>query len=253
MFVPLPMRTSYGKARIRSLFLGRRETWSGLQRLGSSRLVATSYSWLILVPIAAKLLSHIDGTINPVVVTLFNARIPIIAALPFSWRMLYFSALCFSIAVFVYNFWCPKIVREFRNYRDFSNEGHSGRCLGYLLRDVVERSGSVPNDEASENISEHFIGGVGRKNLPIEDDFINNYLKMQSAPSSTQELSSSYINYEQFELLENKEMAAFWALYGYADRQPSRPKFWCLLMYRLGICLAAVVLLQNVWFVLAFR
>ena len=65
-------------------------TWSSLNSLGKSKTLKSSYIWIVVVPLVAKLFSKIESTID---FTLFGAKISVNLSLPFSWQMFYFSAL----------------------------------------------------------------------------------------------------------------------------------------------------------------
>lgn len=119
--------------------------WDELNRLGRSRLLQSSYVWLLLVPMAAKALSAID---DPLILKGIAEGLRIHLTLPFSWRLFYFSAVTVSIAGAIYSFFCPKLVRTFGNYAEYRSEG---RGREYLLRYAKEQMHQEDTFEAGFN------------------------------------------------------------------------------------------------------
>jgi|tagenome__1003787_1003787.scaffolds.fasta_scaffold20990108_20 hypothetical protein len=101
-------------------------TWEGLNRLGHSRVLKTSYVWLLVVPTAARVLKTIN---SPIVLSGIGEGLRFDLALPFSWRLFYFSAVAISIAGIIHTVACPQLIKNFKTYREFEFEG---RGLSYL-------------------------------------------------------------------------------------------------------------------------
>lgn len=97
--------------------------WINLRRLGESRMVQTSYIWMVLVPIFARTLEHVK---SPVKVNLFGAEHLINLTLPFSWYLFYFSALAFACGSLLYRIYCPAMISEFSNFREYMDSGGEG-------------------------------------------------------------------------------------------------------------------------------
>ena len=140
-------------------------TWEGLNRLGKSRLLQSSYVWLLIVPMAAKGLSTIN---DPIVFTGIGEGLRISVTLPFSWKLFYFSAVAISVAGLIYTCACPELIRNFTTFREFQSEG---RGLDYLrsyaarleqfhfeglAADIVSRQ-RINSDLASEGFGEVFF------------------------------------------------------------------------------------------------
>jgi len=100
--------------------------WRNINRLGKNRLLGTSYFWLVVVPILAKLLSIIE---NPLDFTHFVPGLKIDLNLPFSWQLFYFSAVMISIAGAIYHLCCPKIIKYFNDFSDYQKEGRGSPYL----------------------------------------------------------------------------------------------------------------------------
>ena len=126
-------------------------TWDGLNRLGKSRVLQTSYVWLLVVPTAAKILGALE---SPIVLTGLGQGLRFTLELPFSWKLFYFSAVAISLGGIIYTTRCPKLVRSFSTFADFEAEGreleylrsYGERLTGLELRDRAKRAfgGEVP-------------------------------------------------------------------------------------------------------------
>lgn len=109
--------------------------WINLRRFGESRMVQSSYIWLVLVPIFARALEHVA---SPVRVSIFGAEHLINISLPFSWFLFFFSALAFASGSLLYKIYCPAIISEFSNFREYMDSGGEG------FRMVEEIESTIP-------------------------------------------------------------------------------------------------------------
>lgn len=105
--------------------LGVSAHWTTLRRWGRSRLLATSYIWLIFVPLAAKIMEPLAGKHD---FHIFGSTFNLHLALPFSWTWFYAMALFFATAQAIYFIRCPSFIREFESFRDYRAQ-HAGNQL----------------------------------------------------------------------------------------------------------------------------
>jgi hypothetical protein len=117
--------------------------WSFVQKLGRNKLLASSYIWLIIVPIFAKLLVQVESLIE---LTNIAAGLVIDLTLPFSWKVFYCATLLFSISGPVYSLCCPKLIQSVQSYGDFKQQGLNGF---YLKEYAQELSGFEYEHNAS--------------------------------------------------------------------------------------------------------
>ncbi len=112
-----------------------RLNWRDLRRLGNSRLVKTSYFWVLFVPTIARWLEPFAGRHT---VIFFGKEFANFSVdLPFSWRMLWWMSLFFVIGQGLYSWWCPAVVKQFSNYGDY-RAAHAGPSrLRTLFRDAL--------------------------------------------------------------------------------------------------------------------
>lgn len=97
-------------------------SWSRLRRWGKNRAVRSSYVWIILVPLAARLSNTLDGMPK-----IFESNSG--GGVPLSWELGYFAAVSFSIGAAVYQIWCPSLIREYRDFAEFRSAGNGHLAL----------------------------------------------------------------------------------------------------------------------------
>jgi len=102
-------------------------SWESINKFGKNRLLATSYVWLVVVPLVAKAMSKME---SPLDFSRYVDGFVIDFSLPFSWQIFYFSSVIISIASAIYFFRCPEIIRSFSTFSEFQKEG---RDSSYLL------------------------------------------------------------------------------------------------------------------------
>ncbi|MDM8540005.1 hypothetical protein QUF90_02855 [Desulfococcaceae bacterium HSG9] len=117
------------------------QRWSQLNSFGKSKILNSSYFWLFFVPIAAKLLVKVDD----ISIDLFYSKLEICLELPFSWKLFYFSSICFSVASFIYNLKCPKLIKEFNDFNQYGITGRSGIQLKEFIFQIIKDENEIDN------------------------------------------------------------------------------------------------------------
>ena len=115
-----------------SLFRGivKPPTWLVLKRRLDSRLLRTSYFWIVFVPIAARVVGSLPATVEAHLLSkmfIFNLD------LPFSWQIFYWSSMFFAAASLLYSSKCPEVIRDFDKFSDFASEGRGKASLEHYL------------------------------------------------------------------------------------------------------------------------
>lgn len=118
--------------------------WTLLRKVGTNRVLRTSYSWLLFVPLAAKALANVKRQVE---LTIFDDIFHLTIELPFSWQIFYYSAIFFSIAGIIYSWCCPAIVKRYVTFPEFFEDG---RGLPYLKATTAQSSslGMAPFDSS---------------------------------------------------------------------------------------------------------
>lgn len=104
--------------------------WSQLAQLGRNRIVKSSYIWLVLVPLVAKATSTLG---SEVWIGGLEQGIRISTELPFSWRLLYYSAVLAALGNVFFALRCPDI-NKLRGFGQFESLGLGVRYLRGVVR-----------------------------------------------------------------------------------------------------------------------
>ncbi|MCA3908388.1 hypothetical protein JKP30_21710 [Vibrio vulnificus] len=107
--------------------------WNLVRNLAESKVVGSSFIWLFIVPLSAKLLSSLKETVN---FTLFGEQVTITTTLPFSWQLLFLSACCFTIANIAYAIFCPEVFKNYRTYAEFKESGKTLLQVNYAIKSI---------------------------------------------------------------------------------------------------------------------
>ena len=206
--------------------------WSALNRLGRNRLLRSSWVWLILVPVLAKFLLKIGPEID---IPLWDFTLTITLALPFSLKMLYFTAVSFAIASFIYSSRCPPIVRDYDRFSDFREEGKGGPQLISALFPLVFRPKLFINRTRQVLFVQSFL----TKFDELSDD----------CHAEDDQQSTLYERLSGAQIPEEEQANAFWAVRDYADRSSPLARLLCGIFYLSAFAFAFRVLWQNFLYV----
>ncbi len=213
-------------------------SWTDLRSYGSSRILNTSYFWMIVVPLAAKLFSHIPDTIH---LPFLEKTLALGIGLPFSWKILFFSSLSFSIANSIYSFFCPRIVKDYRTFAAYNEDRWSrDKIIDYFIRQNLTAYGNSPEgffawfDDASKFFNNHSTEPAEFPTLTRDVAGVRTFL--------------SYL--KGVKIAKNHDRDAFYDTLENANdlMKPSRILSW--LFYLAGFTMVGIILVQNVWFVI---
>lgn len=210
-----------------------RTKWRSLRLLQSNSFIKSTYIWIIIVPITAKLFSKIDRDFSFLV---NNVVYTIDLHLPFSWKYFFLSSLFFVIANILFILRSPKIIKDFEDYGDFEKKGESSSYLNrYNWKEyssMLSKSKAVEQEkDETENILElhnqHF--GVGDT--------------LSESPKK------SFSSYEKGKLQQEE----FWRVYKYYDSNINiKSRMVCAFFYFLGGILFFWVVLSNISWALKY-
>jgi hypothetical protein len=175
--------------------------WSSLAKIERIKIVQSMYLWLFIVPILAKTLAKLEDTAN---LNIFGYVFNIHLELPFSWKIFYFSALCFAIANLVFVLRCYSLIKDHSSFADFLNQGKSDRHLS----SYAEEAGLKLIDfEYNRQYPEEFL----LEGKHLKDPFWGLYERLDTARPSWKLLCSlfylfgfiliSIVFYQNFEVV----------------------------------------------------
>ena len=101
-------------------------SWEGLRSLGNSRLISTSFLWIVAIPWAARVLVWWNDVVAPA------ERL----SLPRNMRFIYLMSLCFVVAQGLYWWRCPAFLKHFGTFARY--EAVHGRETARLSLLVCE-------------------------------------------------------------------------------------------------------------------
>ncbi len=195
-------------------------TWRNLKQWGSSRILQSSYFWIVAVPVMARTFS----SISEVEISLGGEKFVLELTLPFTWQILYFAAVFFALGSLSYSFFCPRIIRNFLNHADYRNSGHGSRTLYYDLRHAVG------DRLRNQNFQNWLLKEFGF--------LVKGY---NAQPSEMNDELSSEAHVNEPELFAYTVRASDWARLG--------PRIFTCSFYVLGFLLLGVVFVENFGYV----
>lgn len=200
--------------------------WNALSRMGSIRIFRSSYFFFVLVPIAARLIYKIQPEQE---IRILGGVFYVTLGLPFSWKVFYFSSLFFVVATTLYFLFCPQIIKEFRNFREFQEEGRGQDTIMRALFSLYERYGWSFFEEKLLVFARRFV------QLP-------NVMPSPPPPITPEELWRA-------DLQRDRLADAFWHVRELADRTSPAARWACLVSYVAGSVLLGVIFVQNFLYV----
>ncbi len=109
--------------------------WTGLSGFGKSRLIRSSYFWIPIVPLCARMFRQVED-IHP---KIFGHTFDLKIGLPFSWQLFFWAAVCFGCASVVYSGFCPSIIKRFRSAAAFLEDSNGFRTLHFLTIPLLSK------------------------------------------------------------------------------------------------------------------
>lgn len=187
--------------------LGKVPNWMTLAKIQRFKVVKTMYIWLFVVPVVARILEKVNDVAN---VTIWGCQFELQIGLPFTWKLFYFSALCFTFASLIAHFRCYKLIKDHVNYSDFVQSGK-----GY--------------DQLFEYIKEY------------HDSNKNDILKSQQ--ETIRATVASQLSPEEY------LKKTYWSILKSMDSHRACSRFFCSVFYLAGFGLMAYVFGENFYYV----
>lgn len=200
--------------------------WLALGKLGESKLVRSSTVWLAIVPTTAKLFERIEDHFP---ITVLGHTFDIHPALPFSWQIFFFAAVFFTVGNLLYSWKCPAFLRAFKTPADFVKAGGVDQLIADAMAFFLKPlSGPEPDRVIADFLTRFAVAGD-----PIEPD-------KRATIISDITIKSGY------------QAIAFWHVQKLLDRYGLVPRCATALMYGSGLALTAVLLTQQINFVIHY-
>lgn len=229
--------------------------WSFIDKLGKNRLLRSSYFWIVFIPLITNLLSRVCSVLT---FEVFGQQITLTLKLPFTWQVLFFSAILATIANIFYVFCCPRFIKNYRNFADFQDQGKANKNL---IQDLIEflkhfefqKAWKIADDFILKSFAQSEYGSFGRLGKDGSEGIVITF-ENQPPPKkdhrtiATELLNKLKHNTEQFDL-----RVAFWHLRDQANTKYNHNwKIGCTLFYYASILSVLWVMAENIFFTIKY-
>ncbi len=220
-------------------------TWKTLNGVGSSKVIRSSFIWIIIVPVLAKAFNNLENSLK---LSILGNIVSITLELPFNWTLFYFSALVFALATAIYILRCPTIVREFRDFHEFISTGRElAQLADYLEPGVasnvvfLEDQAEVPPNVAMQR--DHNMILIRPRVIPSKPQYLTDMVRGMTDKSEMNRLP---------QLLSEELIVSnvFWEIWNRGNHGRPKWRMFCLILYVLGFVLLGFVLVQNLGYVI---
>lgn len=212
--------------------------WSTINSLGKMRFSRSSYFYLIAIPILVKATENLK---SPLEVVLGNNSYLIKLELPFSWYLFYIGALSIALGSLVYQLFCPKLIKDYKNYGEFLNAGESD---DYIER-MVDRYVGKNSFHALHLTEKPFIEEKETIKAPPKSSDFRRATFIEEEPEEIQRVT----NYKQNIKYLEKRKNLFNSLYQKVEYYNQTFILTSFSFYILGFGIFASVIIQNIIFV----
>jgi len=202
--------------------------WQMLNAISRIRIFQSSYYFFFLVPIAARLIRKIGPELE---MNLFGAVFHVSLGLPFSWKVFYFSSFFFVVAISIYWLKCPKLIKDFRNFREFQEEGRGQETIKNSLIEYLE----LTSNHLREGLGNLFIADYCEPSTMSDSEYLSG---IGLADLTVAKVTDSTIKPE-------KLSEAFWFTRRITNGQNHVVRIFCFSFYLLAFLLLGYVLIQN--------
>ncbi len=120
-------------------------------------------TWFAISPIIATLTEN-SSRANRLCVD--NICIEYSVSLPFSWWLLWLGSLFFIVAFALYQYFCPKFIKDYSSYADYDQSRHSPRWAAWEALYLIEDAARSPKAYDVDK----FIGRLLEKKYAQEID-----------------------------------------------------------------------------------
>lgn len=230
--------------------------WSKLRAWGRSRLIRTSYLWMVLVPVLARLLQPIAGDHR---ITALGKSWELHIGLPFTWMVFYAAAISFAVGQFIYAFSAPALVSDYENVADFvGKHGQTAhwelsRQVRLLDKDIVAEIANWETVSETDQEELRRISGALSEthlyrllvNLRYEDLIKELLLGEANGVQAAAKIASRAADSGGTNWASTKGNTDphrhFWLLYQFADASRPASRVWCAGLFTTGFLLFVYV------------
>jgi hypothetical protein len=202
--------------------------WTSLSSLGKAKVFKSSYLWVVVVPIIAKLFKGIEDIVS---INAFGVQWSLTIGLPFSWKIFYFASFSIGLGMIVYALRSPEMIRKFNNYSEFLNDGKTPyQVREYFIKHInSEKFGYDLKYRVVLFLQEFTKAGT------LSQDVINKW-------STNKDLVGVVFKYQ---VETSKAIDAFWFTQDAFNTSNVYSRNLCLILFSFGSILFSYVLFEN--------
>ena len=192
------MKNKVLKVTDRTLLLLTPPLWSNLRRLGTSKILRTSYFWLVSVPFLAKVLDKIPNTFA---FYIQEQAITLTLSLPFSLTLFYLTAVFLSISSLIFDFFCPCMIKNYSNPNEYLADGRTTKDIVYDFVSLMKSRTTLSHKQNDTTFKlDHFA-----------NTYTDIYFESTNSVPITNEYKLSQIS--EANLTKDTYPQAFWYVY----------------------------------------
>jgi len=233
-------------------------SWKFLTIYGNNKYVNRTYIYLFAIPLIISIIKKLEF-------------LNLSHAIPFSWQLLFLSAIFFSLGTLIFNWFAPSIIKDNNTFADFINNGKTWWNLQkykeelnlpfdeYNSNYLIFRENN-PIDYASKEYIDKFLLTLPQEKIEYFK-FIRKYYDDQEDKKATWphkfETGSEEVKFERIKLntqlnqqidSENLKIS-FWNIYEYSKLIKPIARIFCLLFFALGTLCFTLVIINSVFLV----
>ncbi len=205
--------------------------WITLSRIGRSRFIKSFSIWFVAIPLIAKLFADLESIVS---IDLLGHTWKLHTELPFSWVIFYICSLFFTVSNIAFAIWCPEIIKNYGNYREFREQDDSL----YLLK------------KSTTKLSELKSAGIFLNHYIIEN--LINLVASNSEAIRVHEYKGWLAHLELIEVPDNKKPDFFSFVREHAKEENKVGRMVCAGGFLFGVLLLMFLAAQNIWFVMKY-
>lgn len=221
-----------------------RYNWQSYRSFFQFPIIRYMIYWFALVPAVLTVTSDLPGEICA-------APYCINLSLPFSWWLLWLASLSFIAAYVLYQFFCPRFIKQYPSYAEFKSQGHSPRWAAWQIAELVENQFEIPK-LVERLLTKGFVTPVTSPAAPlgtpiVEADqtvvFIENAGAFYRFGAPPREPSAQTV--EDHGVAE-ADQEVFWEVFGRFAKAWPKIRCWVLSLLIASLIGVILVVVQNI-------
>ncbi|SFV89966.1 hypothetical protein MNB_SV-4-812 [hydrothermal vent metagenome] len=200
-------------------------SWPTLSNIGNNKIVISSYIWIVIIPILAKFIEQVTLEYKDFVFAL---------ELPFSWKLLYLSALFFALATSLYLYFCPNLIKKFSDIEHFKEKGLTKEQLIVFFSTWLREKTTAYDAEGKKINKINIVSQISSDycTKPIEKD----ELKKDSLHKDVKNLT----------IKNEEEVNAYWHIRSVMSNDRLFVRSLITILYSAGFLILLYLLAENI-------